>query len=321
MFQFKGRSNKEYGLGWTHEEVITPLVKKFVTSYKDLPLYLYQIQDKFRNEPRAKAGLLRGIEFSMKDLYSFHRDEKDLNNYYQKVLTAYQKIFSRCGLEALVTEAAGGSFSKYSHEFQVLAPNGEDVIYYCAKCHYAQNQEIAEIKKNDLCPKCRQGKILLGKAVEVGNIFSLKTKYSQPFKLEFIDQAGKHQSVLMGCYGIGPSRIMGTVVEIHHDNHGIIWPKNLSPFTVHLLPIGQEKEIKKKANQIYQQLLNQGLEVLLDDRSEATAGQKFAEADLIGITYRLVVSAKTKDKIEFKARNKKVATLINDKELLKKLAP
>ena len=176
MFQFKGRSDKEYGLGWTHEEIITPLVKKFVNSYKDLPIYLYQIQDKFRNEPRAKSGLLRGIEFSMKDLYSFHTDVTDLDDYYQRALAAYQKVFKRCGLDSMVAEASGGSFSKYSHEFQVLSENGEDIIYYCKQCGYAQNKEIAESKNGDQCPKCKDGKIREGKAIEVGNIFQLKSR-------------------------------------------------------------------------------------------------------------------------------------------------
>ena len=165
MFQFKGRSEKEYGLGWTHEEVVTPLAKRFINSYRDLPLALYQIQDKFRNEPRAKSGLLRGIEFSMKDLYSFHADQADLNAYYQKVLVAYQRVYERCGLDAMVTEASGGSFSKYSHEFQVLTPNGEDTIFYCQSCKYAQNKEITELKDGDKCPKCKKGTIAEGKAI------------------------------------------------------------------------------------------------------------------------------------------------------------
>ncbi|MFA5021991.1 MAG: aminoacyl--tRNA ligase-related protein [Patescibacteria group bacterium] len=319
MFQFKGRSDKEFGLGWTAEEVITPLVKKFVNSYKDLPIYLYQIQDKFRNEPRAKSGLMRGIEFSMKDLYSFHKNEKDLADYYQKALLAYQKIFSRCGLDSLVTEASGGSFSKYSHEFQVLTQYGEDTIFYCDKCHYAQNKEVAEYKAGDQCPKCKAGKIQEGKAIEVGNIFPLKAKYSEPFKLEYVDEDGKKKPVMMGCYGIGPSRVMGAIVEVYHDQNGIIWPQNVAPFAVHLLQIGDEIEVAKTAQEVYDKLLSLGIEILFDNRQGVTAGQKFADADLIGIPYRLVVSPKTKAKIEFKKRDQKDSELLSVNELIKKL--
>jgi prolyl-tRNA synthetase len=314
MFQFKGRSEKEYGLGWTHEEIITPLVKKYVNSYKDLPVYLYQIQDKFRNEPRAKSGLLRGIEFSMKDLYSFHCNEKDLEDYYQKALQAYQKVFSRCGLDSIITEASGGSFSKYSHEFQVLTEYGEDTIYYCKKCNYAQNKEIAEMKAGDKCPKCK-GEIAEGKAIEVGNIFQLKTKYSEPFKLDYVDEDGKKKPVMMGCYGIGPSRVMGSVVEIHHDEKGIIWPESIAPFAFHLIQIGEEKEIAKKAEEVYNKLLDKNIEVLFDNRIELSAGQRFAEADLIGIPYRLVISKKTGGKIELKKRNEDKSKLVDISEL------
>ena len=315
MFQLEGRSHKEYGLGWTHEEIITPLVKKFVSSYKDLPLYLYQIQDKFRNESRAKSGLLRGLEFSMKDLYSFHRDEKDLVDYYKKGMAAYQKIFERCGLNSLVAEASGGSFSKYSHEFQVLTPYGEDTIFYCEKCHYAQNKEIAEIKANSKCPECK-GKIVEGKSIEVGNIFQLKTKYSKPFDLNYSDQDGKIKPVIMGCYGIGPSRVMGSVVEINRDDRGIIWPESVAPFRFHLLLLSENNQVAKNAEKIYNKLLDSGQEVLFDDRRDISAGQKFAESDLIGIPYRLVVSEKTGDKIEIKKRDEKKSELAEMKELL-----
>ncbi|MFA6409966.1 MAG: aminoacyl--tRNA ligase-related protein [Candidatus Buchananbacteria bacterium] len=319
MFQFKGRSDKEFGLGWTAEEVITPLVKKFVNSYKDLPIALYQIQDKFRNEPRAKSGLMRGIEFSMKDLYSFHHNEKELEDYYQKALLAYQKIFNRCGLDSIVTEASGGSFSKYSHEFQVLTQYGEDTIFYCNQCHYAQNKEVAEYKAGDSCPKCKTGKIKEDKAIEVGNIFPLKTKYSEPFKLEYADETGKKQPVMMGCYGIGPSRVMGAIVEIYHDQNGIIWPESVAPFAVHLLQIGDDLAVAKLAQEVYDKILGLGLEILFDDRPGLTAGQKFADADLIGIPNRLVVSPKTNGKIEFKKRLEKDFELLDIKQVLAKI--
>lgn len=311
MFQIEGRGGKKYGLGWTHEEIITPLAKKFISSYRDLPVYLYQIQDKFRNEPRAKSGLLRGLEFSMKDLYSFHADEKDLEDYYQRALKAYQKIFKRCGLASLVTEASGGSFSKYSHEFQVLTKYGEDTIYYCQKCGYAQNKEIAEYKAGDKCPKCGE-EMKQGKAIEVGNIFQLKTKYSEPFKLTYTDEAGKIKPVIMGCYGLGPSRVMGSIVEIYHDDKGLIWPESVAPFKIHLLSLKQNN----KADVIYKELRKNNLEVLYDDR-DISAGEKFADADLIGLPYRLVISGKTGDKIEVKKRTNKEAELMGMDQIIK----
>lgn len=313
MFQFKGRSGKDLGLGWTHEEIVTPLAKKFISSYKDLPIAIYQIQDKFRNEPRAKSGLMRGIEFSMKDLYSFHRDEESLEEYYQKALQAYLRVFKRCGLEAIVVEASGGSFSKYSHEFQVLTEYGEDTIFYCEKCFYAQNKEIAEYKAGDKCPKCG-GKIREGKAIEVGNIFQLKTKYSEPFELSYLDEAGQRRPVIMGCYGIGPSRVMGSIVEVYHDDKGMIWPESVAPFKVHLLSLKADAEAEK----IYQELKDNGIESLYDDR-DVSAGEKFADADLFGLPYRAVISAKTAGKVEVKERSTGEVEILTVAELLKRI--
>lgn len=309
LFKLKGGGDKEYALGSTHEEIITPLVKKIINSYKNLPLAVYQIQDKFRDEPRAKSGLLRGREFSMKDLYSFHTNEADLDVYYEKVKKTYLKIFKRCGLEAIVTEASGGTFSKYSHEFQVLTKSGEDTIFYCQKCFYAQNKEISEYKEGDKCPKCN-GEIRMGRAIEVGNIFKLKTKFSEAFDLNFLDKDGKKKLVIMGCYGIGPSRMMGSIVEVHHDEKGIIWPREVAPFDSHLVAIfGKEKKMNKtiseEAVQLYRSLQKQGFDILYDDREEESAGVKLSESDLIGIPLRLVISEKTlsKDSIEVKSRD------------------
>lgn len=309
MFQFEGRSGKQFGLGWTHEEIITPLVKNYISSYKDLPLALYQIQDKFRNEPRAKSGLMRGIEFSMKDLYSFHRSEADLEEYYQKALEAYGKIFQHCGLDALATEASGGTFAQFSHEFQVLTEYGEDTIFYCPSCRYAQNKEIATLKSGDHCPRC-SGTIMEATAIEVGNVFQLKTKYSTPFKLEFTDQDGSIKPVLMGCYGIGPSRVMGAIVEVHHDAQGIIWPQAVAPFQVHLIGLGTDSRQVQAAEKVYAALATHGIDVLYDDRLDSSAGQKFADADLLGIPYRLVVSAKTGSRVEVKQRQQTETTII-----------
>ncbi|MFA5413816.1 MAG: aminoacyl--tRNA ligase-related protein [Patescibacteria group bacterium] len=316
LFKLEGSGGKEYALGSTHEEIVTPLVKKMINSYKDLPVAVYQIQDKFRDEPRAKSGLLRGREFSMKDLYSFHADEADLDSYYEKAKAAYLKIFHRLGLDAIVAEASGGTFSKYSHEFQVLTESGEDIIFYCEKCRYAQNREVAEIKAGDKCPKCG-GKIAEGKAIEVGNIFKLKTKFSEAFNLNFLDKEGKKKLAVMGCYGIGPSRVMGAIVEVSNDERGIIWPKEVAPFDIHLVAIfgkddKKNKEIKSKAAEVYDALQKERKEVLYDDREDVSAGVKLAESDLFGIPIRLVISEKTleKDGVEIKKRAEKEVEII-----------
>jgi len=312
---------KEYALAPTHEEIVTPLVQKHVLSYKDLPVFPYHIQTKFRNEKRAKAGLIRGREFLMKDLYSFHKDEADLNEYYKKAQKAYFKVFDRCGLLDItyLTYASGGSFAKYSHEFQTITDAGEDTIYICDDCNVAVNHEI--IDEQSVCPSCGQKKLKEERAVEVGNIFKLGTKFSAPFNFEYTDLDGKKQPVIMGCYGLGPSRVMGTVVEVHHDDKGIIWPEEVSPYKIHLIMLKSDnKEVEKRAEKIYEELSNSDVEVLFDDR-EVSAGQKFAEADLIGCTYRAIVSEKSlkKGSVEFKKRNEEKAELVKIEDLLEKL--
>lgn len=316
LFKMEGAGGKEYALGSTHEEVVTPLVKKFVQSYKDLPVTVYQIQDKFRDEPRAKSGLLRGREFNMKDLYSFHQDSADFENFYEKVKQIYLNIFVRCGLKAVVTEASGGVFTKKpSHEFQVLAGNGEDIIFFCPKCKTYKNSEIV---KEDKCVKC--GSPLEDyKAIEVGNIFPLETRFTEPFKFDYLDKNGKVQPVIMGCYGIGPSRVMGSVVEVHHDEKGIIWPESIAPYSVHLISLCTEKADIKKADALYDALTNMGKEVLYDDRVEIRAGEKFADGDLLGLPLRIVVSPKTlaKGTVELKNRATGEETSFKLKEVKK----
>ncbi len=300
-FKLKGAGDKEYSLASTHEEVITPLVRKFVNSYKDLPVAVYQIQDKFRNEPRAKSGLLRGREFNMKDLYSFHKDEKDFSDFYEKAKEAYLNIFERCGLDAVIAEADGGVFTnKYSHEFQVFTENGEDTIYTCKKCNTHRN---AEIVKEEKCPICG-GKLEKNKAIEVGNIFPLETRFSDAFKFTYLDKDGKKQPVLMGCYGIGPSRVMGSIVEVHYDDKGMVWPESVAPYTHHLISLCTEEADIKRADDLYDVLTNQGMEVLYDDREGVRAGEKFADSDLIGLPHRIIISPKTleNDSIEVKSR-------------------
>ncbi|MBI4709193.1 MAG: prolyl-tRNA synthetase [Candidatus Portnoybacteria bacterium] len=316
LFKIKGADEKEYALGATHEEIVVPLAQKFILSYKDLPLYIFQIQTKFRNEIRAKSGLLRTREFSMKDLYSFHADEKDLDSYYEKITDAYFKIIERCGLDeqTYLTAASGGSFSKYSHEFQTITEGGEDKIHICQQCDLAINEEIKP--ENPTCPDCGSNDFKEVKAVEIANIFKLKTKYSEPFDLKFRDKDGQEKLVIMGCYGMGPARIMGAIAEVWHDEKGLIWPKEVAPFDIHLLALGEDEKIKKEAEALYEKLISRGYAVLYDDR-DATAGKKFAEADLIGIPWRIVISQKSLDKssMELKARNAQETYLLKLNDL------
>lgn len=318
-YEFKSPFGEEFALGWTHEEVVSAIAAHFINSYKDLPSAVYQIQTKFRAEPRAKSGILRGREFMMKDLYSFHADKASLDEYYQKVIRAYQKILKRFTLKAKLTEAAGGAFtSEYTHEFQVLTPVGEDIVIYCGNCDYAQNKEIAVLQKGMACSHCNTGEIQESAGVEVANVFKLGTRYSEAFDLRYTQPDGGKELVVMGSYGIGPTRLVGTLVEIKHDERGIIWPESVAPYQIHLIEIRNEKlEIRRKAKKIYNQLQKYGVEVLYDDR-DVSAGEKFADADLIGIPWRAVVSEKTGDKIELKKRDSKIAKLVTLGELLKK---
>jgi prolyl-tRNA synthetase len=322
LFRLAGADRKEYGLGATHEEVITPLMKKFISSYKDLPAAPYQIKTKFRNELRAKAGLIRGREFSMKDMYSFHKDEKDLDDFYKVATEAYFKIYKRLELGEItyLTYASGGSFCKSSHEFQTLTEAGEDTIYICKKCRVAINKEI--INEQKTCPECGDKDFTEKKAVEVGNIFKLGNRFSKPFGLDYMDEKGQKQDVVMGCYGIGISRLVGAIVETNHDERGIIWPEEIAPFKVHLIEVkSKEAKVRKEAEKLYNDLAENGVEVLYDDREDISAGEKFAEADLIGCPYRLVISEKTlaQDSVELKKRNEKELDMVKISELVKQL--
>lgn len=302
LFKLEGKVS-EYALGATHEEMVTPLAKQFINSYKDLPLSLYQIQTKFRNEERAKSGILRGREFRMKDLYSFHASEEDLVSYYEKVKKAYIKIYDRLGIgeKTYPTYAAGGAFSKYSEEFQTITDAGEDEIYICEHCHCAINKEIIEDQKT--CPECNSSNFVTKKAIEVGNIFKLGTKFSDAFDLKFVDQDNSKKSVLMGCYGIGPSRVMGAIVETSHDDNGIIWPEAIAPFKYHIVIIGNSENVIAKSKEIYDSLLSKGYESLVDDRDEST-GLKLKDADLIGCPNIIIVGERnlSENKVEFKTR-------------------
>ncbi|KKW16353.1 MAG: Prolyl-tRNA synthetase [Parcubacteria group bacterium GW2011_GWA1_50_14] len=311
----KGEKNAAYTLGWTHEEVLTVIASKFVGSYKDLPFYAYQIQTKFRNEARPQGGLIRTKEFLMKDLYSFHASEKDLLRYYEEVKQAYFRIFERCGLKTLYTIAAGGDFTiSNTHEFQVLSEVGEDMIFYCEKCEYSENSEISKLNDGSKCPKCG-GNIQKGRAIEAGNIFPLGTKYAEAFGLSFLDKEGKKQPVVMGSYGIGVGRLMGTIAEVLSDEEGLVWPVSVAPFAVHLLDLGGSR-----AETVYGDLQKAGISVLFDDRA-ISPGEKLVESALIGIPFRAVTSERTGEKIELKLRNEKETKLVTLSELTKILKP
>ncbi len=462
LYRTKGAGDHDFVLGPSHEEIVTPLVKKFARSYKDFPIVLYQIQTKFRNEPRAKAGILRGREFGMKDMYSFHTDEKDLDEYYEQAKAAYLRVYKRMGLEAYIVEASGGAFSdKFSHEFAIRTPAGEDTVFLCESCKYAQNLEIAqalmdappgadekekplqevaakrgpsiaegrklhgipawkilktvvykvsggllgvcirgdleinaeklekfleeevraatmeELKTAKLavgfispinsnlpfladhsikqvknfctgankherdylnanlgrdfviktfahfadvplkCPKCKKP-VKEEKAIEAGNIFKLGTKFAEAFGLSYTDEKGAEHPIVMGCYGIGNTRLMGTIVEASHDEKGIIWPASVAPYQVHLLHLGKEPEVKEAALELYKQLERQGVEALYDDRDES-AGKKLNDADLIGIPVRVLVSKKTLEKngVEIKRRAEAKSEIISVQDIAK----
>lgn len=291
-FKTKLKNDTELGLGTTHEEPLTALLKNHIRSYKDLPAYPYQIQTKFRNETRAKSGIMRCREFLMKDMYSFSADQASHSVFYEKAKDAYKKIFKRFGLGDItyVTFASGGSFSKYSHEFQTISEAGEDIIYICDKCKVAINKEI--ISEQDKCPECGNDKLREAKAIETGNIFNLGTKFSDALDLSFLDEKGEKQKVIMGCYGIGPGRAMGAIVESLSDDKGLVWPVEIAPFKVHLIQVGDKDEIKKSAELLYEELQKNGIEVLFDDR-DLRPGEKFADSDLLGIPFRVIVSEKT----------------------------
>ncbi len=316
LFKIKSRTDKDYALGQSEEEVVTPLVMTYVDSYKDLPKSVYQIGWKFRDELRSKSGLLRGREFYMKDMYSFHTDQADFDRYYDIVKKAYLKIFERIGLVAKVTEASGGSFSqKISYEFMVLTDAGEDNILYCDSCEFCVNEEIAKQKAGDACPKCGKGRLAAAKASEVGNVFDLGQKYGKDFDLGFKDKEGKKQYPIMGCYGLGISRLMGVIVEKFHDEKGIIWPKSVSPVDLHLINIASDEKI---AEDLYKTLQDKGFSVLYDQR-DISAGAKFADSDLIGIPTRVLVSDKTlkEDSVEIKHRGNDETELVKIKDLQK----
>jgi len=293
-FKTKLKNDTEIGLSWSNEETHANILKQYISSYKDLPIYSYDFKDIFRNEARSKSGILRGREFYWKALYSFSKNEEEHNEFYESAKQAYKNIFNRVGIGHLtyLCFASGGTFAKFSHEFQTVTGAGEDTIYIDEDKGIAINKEVyneevlnsLELKKEDLVEK---------RAIEVGNIFSMGTKYSTPFDLKYKSEKGEDHLVIMGCYGIGLGRLMGTIVESLSDDKGIIWPESVAPFKVHLLSLGDDEKTKSEADNLYEKLSEKGIEVLYDDRSDVSAGEKFADSDLIGIPFRIVVSKRS----------------------------
>ncbi|HEU0080933.1 MAG TPA: aminoacyl--tRNA ligase-related protein [Candidatus Paceibacterota bacterium] len=322
-FKTKLKNGTETGLGFTHEEPLTALMKDYIHSYRDLPRYAYQFQTKFRNEERAKSGIMRGREFLMKDLYSFSKDQQEHEAFYEKAKQAYINVFRRVGLgdRTLVTFASGGSFSKYSHEFQTLTEAGEDLVYVHEGKKIAINKEVLndEVMK-DLGVK--RSELVEKKAVEVGNIFNLGTRFSDSFELTYVDEKGERKPVIMGSYGIGPGRVMGTIVETLSDEAGIVWPEAVAPFKVHLVVVDSKQgdAARKAADALYATLTKAGIETLYDDR-DARPGEKFADADLMGMPYRVVVSDKTlaAGRHELKVRATGAVEQLAEKELIARL--
>lgn len=326
LFTLKSQTKKEYALGASHEEIVTPLAQKFVRSYRDLPLAVYQIQTKFRDELRAKGGLLRGREFGMKDAYSFHASADDLATFYSRMVEAYRRVYDRCGVRSLRVRASGGIFTEnISDEFHVETPSGEDNLLRCSACSVGFNAEIAPADQR--CPTCGLH-LVETKGIEVGNTFDLGTKYSDACGLTFTDAEGKVRPVIMGCYGLGVTRLVGAIVEASHDERGIIWPSEVAPHTVHLLAIpgkgksnGESGDVFAAAEVMMGRFETAGVDVLYDDRQDASAGEKFADADLIGITHRAIVSERSlaAGGIELKTRAGGDARIVTTDELLQAL--
>ena len=308
----------DLGLAWSHEEPILNMAKQHIMSYKDLPIRMYQFQTKLRNELRAKSGIMRGREFVMKDMYSIHATQADMDEYYDRAIEAYKKIYDRLGIgdETFITFASGGAFTKFSHEFQTICPAGEDTLFINADNSVAVNEEVLDeaaqelnIDKNDLKPVT---------TAEVGNIFKFGTEKSKPMNVNFTDKDGKQKPVYLASYGVGITRVMGVIVEKFADSKGLVWPKNIAPYTTYIVPIGEQGS--DQANQLYDKLQAAGISVFIDDR-DVSVGQKLGDADLLGMPYRFIVSDKTteKNQVELKLRTEADSKLISAEEAIKKI--
>ena len=317
LMRLQDRKGRDFCLGPTHEEIITQVVRDYINSYKKLPFALYQIQTKFRDEMRPRFGLMRGREFIMKDAYTFSATDEDLDVWYKKFSKAYIDIFKRCGLDTKIVNSDVGQIGgDEADEFMVMSEVGEDNITYCDVCEYAANQEHSGLAVGDPCPLCG-APLKVARGIEVGNIFKLGTKYSESMNAKFIDQNGKHQPVIMGCYGLGISRTLMASVEQHSTENGIIWPIEISPYQIHLIPVNLKDDIQKElAYEIYDDLQKKGIEVLFDDRAER-AGVKFKDADLIGIPYRIIIGKEAiEGKVEIINRYKDKKVVANKTDIL-----
>lgn len=309
-FKTQLKNGTELGLATTNEESHTKMMRDYISSYKDLPQYVYDIRTIFRNEMRAKSGLMRGREFFWKALYSFSENEEQHNEFYEQAKIAYMNVFKRVGLgdTTYLTFASGGSFSQYSHEFQTLSDAGEDTIYVDNAQGIAVNKEVyTDEVLSDL--GINKSNVVEQKAIEVGNIFSLGTKFSEPIGLTFMDQEGKQQDVIMGSYGIGITRLLGVIAENLSDEDGLVFPESVAPFKVHVVTFGKNEAIFREAESIYHDLKNAGIEVLFDDREHVGPGEKLRDADLIGIPYRIVVSEKSSEHGGVEVKNRKTGAV------------
>lgn len=315
-FKMKLKNGGEIGLSFTNEEAYSNILKQYVSSYKDLPIYPYDFKEIFRNEVRSKSGIMRGREFYWKALYSFSKDESEHQRFYLKATEAYENIFNRVGIgdKTYMTYASGGTFSKFSHEFQTITEAGEDVIYIDESKKIAINKEVYddEVIEN---LKLREEELIEKKAVEVGNIFTLGTKFSEPFDLKYKNEKGENKMVFMGSYGIGLGRLMGTIVEVLSDEKGIVWPDEVAPFKYHIIEIvSEDVKVKKEVEKIYKKLGETNC--LYDDR-DLRAGEKFADADLLGIPYQIIVSEKNvaSGKLELKNRKTGEIKMVSENEI------
>ncbi len=319
-FKSELKDGTEIGFAWSHEEAIMEMMSQFVKSYKDLPCSVYQFQTKLRNELRAKSGIMRGREFVMKDMYSLHATEADMDDYYQEVIDAYVRIYERLGIgdETFLTFAAGGAFTKYSHEFQTVCDAGEDILYITDDKKTAVNEEVLEDATKEL--GVNKSDLSQVKSAEVGNIFKFGTDKSEQMNIYYTDNEGKQQPIYLASYGFGVTRVMGVIVEKFADDKGMIWPENIAPARVYLARIGNDDGVVTAADQLYKTLQDAGVEVLYDDR-DVRPGQMFGDADLMGIPHRVVVSSKTlaEQKIEYKSRQSDSSDMITQDDLYKLL--
>lgn len=319
-FKSKLKNGTEVGFGWSHEEQITVMMKDYISSYRDLPANVYQFQTKLRNETRAKSGIMRTREFVMKDLYSYSKNEEEHKRFYDEVTKAYLRIFDRVGLGDVtyLTFASGGAFTQFSHEFQTVTEAGEDTIYLDEKKKIAVNEEVLTdqvLKQLDL----DKADLVKVAAAEVGNIFSFGGAKSEQLGLSFTDEDGNSKPVVLGSYGIGVGRLMGVIVEHFADEKGLAWPEAVAPAEVYLVRVGESGSVAKSADEAYELLTKNGIRVIYDDR-DMRAGEKFADADLYGIPYRIVISEKTLEsgKHELKHRSEQKSLMLDINEILKK---